>query len=715
MDKLIYGKDSRENITGVEMTDTDAILYKRDGTSETFKHERFIIYKSPVLRGRAGQLDGDLEYKYFAKFDNRRDFNAAKYASPYGHCFVPRDDQQSVMLNTGVTMYKGMTYADLSILSFDIETNGLKQNADSIVYIISATLQVNNTRTTKLFSVDEYDTQQDMIRAFCTHVRDLNPDVLAGHNILGFDLPFLAHCSADGLSLGRDGSNAKLFTNSRLFRKDGHKAYDFHNTRVFGREIVDTFYLAMKYDFKNKYNSYGLKSIIEQEGLIEEGRQFYDAASIKDNWKIDSERKKIKDYCEHDSMDSLNLCDLMLPSYFYYTQALPIGLQETILTASGSQLNNVMVRSYLQDGHSIPRASDAVEFQGAISASNPGIYSHVNKVDVASLYPSIILQYKITDHVKDPKSNFLRIVAGLTDERLENKRLAKETGERYYSDLEQAQKIIINSAYGFLGAKGLNFNNPKNAALITRYGRDILTKGMKWVEDNNYQLVNVDTDSFSYSVGARLTDEEFNRHISAINDLFPDNIIWENDGQYKKFVVVKTKNYVTQTYDSIVVIKGSGLRATMKEPALKEFITRSIDLLLEDKEEELVELYEEYIEEISVISDITRWCSKKNITKSVIEAKATTQKRILASLNGRKAVEGDRIYVFFDTKESLCMLEDFKGEYDKDKLYEKAYKTVKIFDTILDCDLFINYKLKRNKKLLEKKTPLAGDTLNEAI
>jgi len=699
--KLLYGKDQRENITGIEGRDSDAIVYYNDGTSEEIPYERYILFKAAQIRGRCGKLEGKNPLKYFAKYKDKSAYYQAKKTAPYGHCFTPRDDQQSIMLKTGITMYQGMKYEDLSILSFDIETNGLTMNADSIVYMISMTLRDKTGQYTSLFSLDNYDTQQDMINDFCKRVRALNPDVLTGHNIIGFDLPYLKHV-AGKLKLGRDQSDIWISNMPRRFRKDGHKQYDYNNVKCHGREIVDTFYLSMKYDFQNKYNSYGLKSIIEQEGLIKEGRQFYDAKTIKDNWKIDSEREKIKAYCKDDSLDSLNLLDLMLPSYFYHTQTLAMGLQECVLTGSGSQINGIMLRSYLQDRKSLPEPTHTSSFEGAISFGNPGLYSHVNKVDIRSQYPSIMLQYNIYDERKDPENNFLKIVKLLTDQRLRNKQTAKVTGDRYYKDLEQAQKILINSAYGFLATQGLHFNNPVNAARITKYGREILQTGIDWAELKGYSIVNADTDSFSYTTSSQLSNDEFNSQIEDLNTQFDNGIIWDNDGRYKRVIIVKAKNYVLQGYDKEVTIKGSGLKATMKEPALKEFISEFIYAMLNNRRgPSLVHLYNQYVAEIMNIEDMERWCSRKNITKVVLDPIRTNEKRIFAALKGRKVHEGDKIKVFFDTNTSLCMLDDFDGIYDVDKLLEKLYKTVKILETVVDIKLFPNYKLKKNKELLE--------------
>jgi len=137
-----------------------------------------------------------------------------------------------------------------------------------------------------------------------------------------------------------------------------------------------------------------------------------------------------------------------------------------------------MVRGYLQQGHSIAKADEVEGFEGAISFGVPGLYKEVYKLDVAALYPSIIRQYKIYNKSKDPQQYFLKMVEYFTKERLKNKKLAKETNNQYYKDLEQSQKILINSKYGTLGAPGLNYNSPKHAAIVTKYGREILAKGV---------------------------------------------------------------------------------------------------------------------------------------------------------------------------------------------------------------------------------------------
>jgi DNA polymerase elongation subunit (family B) len=147
----------------------------------------------------------------------------------------------------------------------------------------------------------------------------------------------------------------------------------------------------------------------------------------------------------------------------------------------------MMVRSYLQQGYSIAKADQVEGFEGAISFGLPGMYKNVFKLDVAALYPSIMRHYKIYNKSKDPHQHFNKMVEYFTKERLKNKQLAKETNKKFYKDLEQSQKVMINSKYGFLGAPGLNYNSPRHAAIVTKYGREILAKGVLFATGKEIQ------------------------------------------------------------------------------------------------------------------------------------------------------------------------------------------------------------------------------------
>lgn len=703
--KLLYGKDETQGIVSLEVKDDKLHIFTK--TEKIIKDFDYYILYNRYLEGQTdGRLDGTNELKYYSKFRSSSDLYEFEQVLKHKDIkyFKPRSAKEAAMLKDGYTYYKNLKINDLSILSFDLETTGATIDSNSHILLIANTFRDSSGNISRrLFAFDEFDSPEAFIKSWCKWVRDKNPDVILGHNIFGFDFPYLKQFCInqriDSLHLGRDASKLKYGRMTSQFRKDGSQSYDYTNVNCYGREIVDTMFLAMKFDIGRKYESYGLKQIIKQENLEVEVRQHYDASKIRTMFTNPVEWAKIKKYAEHDADDALALFDLMGPAFFYFTQIVPMSFQNIINRATGSQLNNLMIRSYLQDKKAIPIADNTEKYEGAISLGNPGIYEKVYKFDVASLYPSIVLKEQIYSKEKDPEQNFLKIMRSLTDERLKNKALSKSTGDRLYKDLEQSQKIGINSGYGFLGAPGLNFNYPKGAAYVTEVGRNILTKSLKWAEDSHFQIVNADTDSISITNGQ---DLDVDKCMNELNELSGSGIAWENDGYYSKVIVLKAKNYVL--FSDKTVIKGSALKATTKEKALQKYIKEVLDIIKQGNTNELVPHYESYVTKIMNLKDISEWCSKKTVTKAVLNGTRTNETRVMDAIKDVEGTqEGDKFYVFFKTDKELCRLEDFDGVYDKKKLLGKLYNTIKIFSEVLDIKQFKNYSLVKNYKELELK------------
>lgn len=492
--QLIYGKNPTERIVSIEVEDDSATLFieEPDGSiKQEIVNNRYWILSNTKLNNRFTRLNGDLHYKYGIQFTEKAEFTKMRYIWRNHDIYSIYNPQEALMVKDGYTYFKGMKSAsEVSTLSFDIETTGLNHDNDSKIILIANTFRKNGNTIRKMFCYDEYEDQKHLIDSWCQWVREIDPSLIVGHNIAIYDLPYLAFCAKKAntyLLLGRDGSDVKFQTNTSKFRKDGSQTLDYNRCRIYGREIVDTMFLSVKYDIGRNFPNYRLKDIIKYLGLDIEGRVYYDASTIKDNYLIPEEMEKIKKYAEHDGDEALSLFDKMIPSNFFWAMSVPKSFQGIIESASGSQLNSILVRSYLQNKHSIPKADDVRAFEGAISWGNPGIYSNVVKWDVSSLYPSIIIQYGVFCKDKDPEANFLKMVTYFTKERLFNKKKAKETGDVYYDSLQESQKIGINSSYGLCGASGLNFNYQEGAEFITRQGREILKKSILWATGKRYE------------------------------------------------------------------------------------------------------------------------------------------------------------------------------------------------------------------------------------
>ncbi len=191
--------------------------------------------------------------------------------------------------------------------------------------------------------------------------------------------------------------------------------------------------------------------------------------------------------------------------------------------------------------------------------------------------------------------------------------------------------------------------------------------------------------------------------LKELNTQFPEHIKFEADGYFPVFIVLAAKNYIL--YDGKKIkTKGSSLRDTKKEPALREFIDECIRILVfNEPQEKLVETYNKYIKEALDVKDIKRWCSKKTITDKVETSERANETKLKAAIAGTEYVQSDKVYVFFTENEQLCLAEHYKGDYNRDRLIEKLFKTTQVFKNILPVkDLFKNYSLKRNKKSLEE-------------
>jgi len=728
---IIYGLNKETNIVNISlMGDCIYIFKEKDGRITAHRREfRHWALAKKKLNDTFVELSGKQPYKFYKDYSKeqfesvRKEFYKLNLYTIYHHV-------ENHMVRSGMTYFKGMKLQDVSLLSFDIETTGLNNQADDAeVLLITNTYRNRGAYESKTFCVEDYANDGEMISDWCAWVRKKDPSVLLGHNIVTFDIPYLAARAGyygKGLVLGRMDEQLEIEERAREFRKDGSQSYTYHRINCFGREVIDTFFLAIKADVARKYESYRLKGIIKQEGLEEEGRVHYPADQIKTNWDNPEERKKIIAYGEADSRDPIKLFDLMIPSFFYLTPYIPKPFQIMIESATGSQINSLMVRSYLQKNMSVAESSPSVEFEGAISFGNPGIYDNVFKVDVASLYPSIMRHYKVHPKGKDYNDHFLKMLNYFTLERLKNKKLAKDSGDRFYDDLQNSQKIVINSAYGFMGASGLNYNYPEGAAEITRHGREIITKALDWAKEKEYAISNCDTDSISIACTKPLSKDDRTSILKDLNGRFPSSIVFEDDGFYPRVVILRAKNYILFDGEHIK-LKGSGIRDQKKEPALKEMIDKMIDCLVFDGQAGMVGIYESYIKEAFHVKDIGRWATKKTITKAILNC----AKDPAARLNERKVYEavkdvsglqeGDKEYLYpcVTSVQIICTelkngkikekviketglkrTEAWDHDEDKDKLVERVIATVEIFNNVFDTDTFIDYSLIKNKNAL---------------
>jgi hypothetical protein len=222
------------------------------------------------------------------------------------------------------------------------------------------------------------------------------------------------------------------------------------------------------------------------------------------------------------------------------------------------------------------------------------------------------------------------------------------------------------------------------------------------LKTHDFTVMSVDTDAlmFCKKDQSEFTEQERKDLLEEINSYFPDLIKFSDDGYYQSVIVLKGKTYALYDGKSIK-IKGSALKASNKEIALRQFVENAISYMLTDRKDEIINLYNELAKEAVNVTDIHRWVSKKTITEKVLKPEHTTQLKIYNLIKDKDVQNGDKVWVYFKPDGDLMLEENFDGNYNKDKLLERLYKTVEILSSVLDIAKFPNYKLKKNKKSLE--------------
>ena len=495
---LLYGKSGIKHLVGIETGDDGTCLFIQDMHSGEvnvqIEPHRYWLLSNKNIDGKFVRLEGNLHYCWGRQFSTKEDFMRHRGMWRKYDTYSIYNGEEAATVKDGYTFFRDMKPSDVSLLSFDIETTGLNGYADDAKILLISTTYRNafGRSVNRLFSYDEYETEADMLLDFFAYVRKKDPSLLVGHNILTYDFVYLqARCEINNVPfiIGRNDSEVKFNTYESKFRLDGTRDLLYKNVHVWGRELIDTYFLSVSFDVSKSFETYALKPLIKQLGFEKPGRQYYDAGSIRDHYKNPIEWEKIKNYAEADAEDAVKLWDHMGPLYFNMCQYVSKPFSEMLLTASGSKINNMMVRAYLQQQHSIPKAEEPRKFAGGLSWGKPGIYKSVVKVDAVSLYPSVIIEFSVFDKNKDPKAYLLELVKIFRDNRLEFKKLAAETGDSYWKQMDTTAKGVLNSFFGFYGCSGLNFNSFDCADFITKKSREILQTAIIWATSKKFEEI----------------------------------------------------------------------------------------------------------------------------------------------------------------------------------------------------------------------------------
>src|SRR6476620_7206343 len=512
---LLFGADPTPRIVAIELGETGTVkVHRREkGGSTVADVEPFhplVWADSDVvdLGIESEKLQGDLNYGWLITVDSWKDLialrNGLKNAGRDFFAFT--DPVQHYLTATGRTLFKDLPFEELKRIQLEVLA-GVPTSRDDPGHndhIMSIALS-DNTGWEELILVDPNNIEESeraALKRLASLIKERDPDVIEGHNLFRFDLPYLVD-RAKKLKTKLDWGRSGGFLRSRPSRLQiAEKTIDYPKFTIGGRHFVDTFLLAQFYDV-------GMRSLAGFE-RTDVARHFELCDSEEDSaltgkelqsaYLSDSEIFRRRALCG--VRETRALSDLLSPSYFIQAEIFPYNYQDVIVRGNATRINALFLREYFRQRHSIPELPMVRTFEGGYTdIFFTGVARNVWHCDIASLYPSVMLQFECFP-ATDQLQIFRHLLTDLRNFRLQAKaemRAEKDPAKQHHLQaLQNTFKILLNSFYGYLGFAQGHFADFDAAARVTQIGRDLLKKMIEWLNAHGAQVIEVDTDGIYF-------------------------------------------------------------------------------------------------------------------------------------------------------------------------------------------------------------------------
>ena len=452
------------------------------------------------------------------------------------------------------------------VASLDIETG----ENNTRLYSIAVHITGNKEELKQVFVVGNgeeelpsyiltFPDEKELLTEFIKWFNKVDPDIIIGWHVIGFDLMFLESKSNEyhiPFDIARAGGRVSL----RTRKPRGYFA------SITGRVVIDG-PPALRSSFFT-FEDFRLETVAQE--MLAEGKTITaDRNKVEEIEKLFKEDKK--------ALAEYNLKDaLLVTSIFRKSGLIELSVRRSQLSGLLMDQLGMMTAAfdhfYLpklhRAGYVAPNVKDIEANEhaagGYVMDPAPGIYDNVIVLDFKSLYPTIIQTFKI-----DPLSRLLSdidtietlngykfsstqhflpdFITGLIEQRnIANKKKDKQ--------LSQAIKILMNSFYGVMGSFGCRFYHHNLPTAITGTGQKLLLGSKDYLTKNGYEVVYGDTDSLFIKLKAgegKNASEHGNRLAKQLNEYWGEKIKkeyglksyleLEYEKYYRKFIITPAR------------------------------------------------------------------------------------------------------------------------------------------------------------------------------
>ena len=457
--------------------------------------------------------------------------------------------------------------------------------------------------------VEKADSERALLGFFLAKLFKLDPDLLVGHDISGFDLEVLMH---------------RIFVNKvpnwsrmgRLRRSNPPQnvkgRVQFEKNPVCGRLVCDVKISAKELI---RCRSYDLGALCESVlKLKEDDRQDLSADEVRKCFINGREMFLLVTRTMQDAAYIIRLMSELnvMPLAMQITNIAGNLLSRTLMGGRSERNEYLLLHAFTEKDYIVPdkefkKAAKQVQEieadgleetgedggnrkkQSASSRRKPaysgglvldpkkGFYDNlILLMDFNSLYPSIIQEYNICfttvnvaqkcDDELEPELPVPNLEPGilpteirkLVESRREVKKLMKIPDlspdlRMQYNIRQTALKLTANSMYGCLGFSFSRFYAKPLAALVTAKGREILTNTRDLVQKLDYDVIYGDTDSIMINTKCLDYGEVFkigHKIKAEVNKLYRQ-VELDVDGVFKYMLLLKKKKYAAVTISQL--------------------------------------------------------------------------------------------------------------------------------------------------------------------
>ena len=429
-------------------------------------------------------------------------------------------------------------FAPLRIMSFDIECYSSTgafpdpKNPHDIVFQIGMTTKEFGKdgfldrkclclKQTTGPEVECFGTEKELLVAFQKYLIKIDPDIITGWNIFGFDLEFLIiratiHCRLSPVWGRIRGDVAELVEKNLSSSALGNN--ELKMVPMKGRYVFDLFQDVKR---EHKLESYSLNNVSKH--FLKDQKNDMPVKEIFRRYKDGNpdELGEVAEYCIKDTELPHSLLHKLCQIQNLVEMAKACWVPLAFLSERGQQIKvfSQMAKkarelNFIMPTFRRPNGPPDEQYQGAtvLEAQTGAYYTPITALDFASLYPSIMCaenlcystlvmdaRYDNLPGVKYEQFGPHRFVQGVTSllptilmdlkayRKKAKKLMAQAEGtpmEAVYNGQQLAYKISMNSIYGFTGASKGMLPCVAIASTVTMRGRQMIEETKNYVEAN---------------------------------------------------------------------------------------------------------------------------------------------------------------------------------------------------------------------------------------